>query len=396
MQVRNQTYLRRKNKTEIIKLLREKGMSYSDIARSLMLSNTAIAKICDDLISDGLIVRDGDMKGRTGIELTINGDYGYVLAVDLSGKMINICAADMHSNILLRRTIPDVVRINRSDFNNLLVIMREMTESETLADKTLRCISIATPGKMDENGLFILNPRFAGFENVSLKTIIEERFCCEVVVKNDVKLALEGEKTYGEVLNGVSDAIMLHIDVGTGSALLLDNKVYSGTHGFAGEIGYFKLNAFLTSDDDYGNLKYSNCFDTLSLYSILEVVKREVGSATGGYLKDLITKRGICADALTIKDMIDAYVSGDPVSVRAVNSAAAVLGSVAANLAEYLDIDVIIINGAAIDFGKDFLAAVSRTAKGKRIEFSSLMSDTTIMGAINAGITQAFNLKLAQ
>lgn len=76
MQVRNQTYLRRKNKEEIIKLLREKSMSYSDIARTLMLSNTAIAKIADDLISDGLIVRDGDAKGRTGIELKINGDYG--------------------------------------------------------------------------------------------------------------------------------------------------------------------------------------------------------------------------------------------------------------------------------------------------------------------------------
>ena len=80
MQVRNQTYLRRKNKEEIIKLLREKSMSYSDIARTLMLSNTAIAKIADDLISDGLIVRDGDAKGRTGIELNINSDYGYVFA----------------------------------------------------------------------------------------------------------------------------------------------------------------------------------------------------------------------------------------------------------------------------------------------------------------------------
>lgn len=132
MQVRNQTYLRRKNKEEIIKLLREKSMSYSDIARTLMLSNTAIAKIADDLISDGLIVRDGDGKGRTGIGLKINGDYGYVFAVDLSGKKINICAADMQSNILLRRTIPDVVHIERTDFENVLAIMKEMARAKRL------------------------------------------------------------------------------------------------------------------------------------------------------------------------------------------------------------------------------------------------------------------------
>lgn len=178
MQVRNQTYLRRKNKEEIIKLLREKGMSYSDIARTLMLSNTAIARIADDLISDGLIVRDGDAKGRTGIELKINSDYGYVFAVDLSGKKINICAADMQSNILLRRTIPDIVHIERTDFEKVLYIMKEMTESETLAGKVLRCISIATPGKMDEEGKFILNPRFGGIGNVSLKQLTEEKFPC--------------------------------------------------------------------------------------------------------------------------------------------------------------------------------------------------------------------------
>ena len=394
MQVRNQTYLRRKNKEEIIKLLREKSMSYSDIARTLMLSNTAIAKIADDLISDGLIVRDGEAKGRTGIELKINGDYGYVFAVDLSGKKINICAADMQSNILLRRTIPDIVHIERTDFEKVLSIMKEMTESETLAGKVLRCISIATPGKMDEEGKFILNPRFGGFGNVSLKQLTEEKFPCATVIKNDVKLALEGEKTYGSILTDVSDAIMFHIDVGTGSALMLNNKIYCGTRGFAGEIGYFRLDAFRTRDDDYGNLKYSNYFDTLSLYSVLDIVRREVSGGAKGYLTDLAGKRGVDAYGITIKDMTDAYIAGDPVTARALDSSARVLGSVAANLAEYLDIDMIVINGAAVDLGDNYLNAVRETARGKRVEYSSLMCDTTIMGAVNAGITQAFSLRL--
>ena len=66
----------------------------------------------------------------------------------------------------------------------------------------------------------------------------------------------------------------------------------------------------------------------------------------------------------------------------------------AANLAEYLDIDMMVINGAAIDLGERFRKAVEATARGKRVEFSSLMNDTTIMGAINAGVTQAFFSRL--
>lgn len=247
---------------------------------------------------------------------------------------------------------------------------------------------------MDEEGRFILNPRFGGFDNVSLKQLTEEKFSCATVIKNDVKLALEGEKTYGSILIDVSDAIMFHIDVGTGSALMFNNKIYCGTRGFAGEIGYFKLDAFRTRDDDYGNLKYSNYFDTLSLYSVLDIVRREVSGGAKGYLTDLVEKRGIDAYDITIKDMTDAYIAGDPVTARALDSSARILGSVAANLAEYLDIDMIVINGAAVDLGDNYLNAVRESSRGKRVEYSSLMSDTTIMGAVNAGITQAFFLRL--
>ena len=85
MQVRNQAYLRRRNKEDIINLLRQKSRSYSEIARVLKLSNTAIANIADDLIEDDIICRNGDTKGRTGIELSINGEYGYI---DDTGKIV--------------------------------------------------------------------------------------------------------------------------------------------------------------------------------------------------------------------------------------------------------------------------------------------------------------------
>ena len=63
MQVRNQSYLRRKNKNSILEILRTKTQSYSDIARELKLSNTAVSKIVDDLIEQDLVYRESDAKG---------------------------------------------------------------------------------------------------------------------------------------------------------------------------------------------------------------------------------------------------------------------------------------------------------------------------------------------
>lgn len=389
MQARNQSYLRMKNKKDIIWLLRDMSRSYSDIARVLKLSNTAVAKIADDLIADELILRDGDTKGRNGIMLRINSNYGYVFAVDLSGGTLKICAADMSSKIILRQTISEVVSFQRSDFDRVIAQMHAMTQSPQLKGKKLCCISLATPGKLNESGEFLSNPRFKGFENVTVKEELHKAFGCDVVVKNDVNLAMEGEKAYGS-LKDVENALMLHIDVGTGAAFMLDGQVYVGCHGFAGEIGYFRLNMFSTESDNYDNLYYSNYFDSLSLFSALSILQRETIYGAEGYLSEYVKEKGITCSQIPIEAMLAAYRAGDPLTQKVLNSSARVIGTVANNLCELLDIDTIVLNGAVIELGQRYLDAVAPYAGNRTVQFSSLLEDATLMGALNAGLTQFF------
>lgn len=390
MQVRNQTYLRMKNKEDIINLLREQSRSYSDIARVLRLSNTAVGKIADDLIAHNLIRRESDTKGRTGITLSINADFGYILAVDLSGRDLNICAADFESKILLRRNISEVVSFERRDFDRVIETMREMTESDLLRGRRLCCISVATPGKLKDSGEFLLNPRFKGFENVSIKKVLNETFGCDVVVKNDVNLAMEGEKAYGSVLRDAKNALMLHVDVGTGAALMLNGKIYEGSHGFAGEIGYFKLNMFSSEADSFDNLSYSNFYDSVSLFSSLAILRREVQNGAAGYLKDYVKEQGVEPYDIPIRTMVDAYRAGDPLTRRVVNASGRIIGTVAANIAELLDVDIVLLNGAVTELGEPFLEVVASYVEGKTVRYSGLMENATLMGAINAGLTQSF------
>lgn len=390
MQVRNQSSLRYKNKEDVINLLREKNRSYSELARILHLSNTAIAKIADDLIAHGLIKRESDTKGRTGILLSINADFGYVLAVDLSGKELNLCAADFDGKILLKRTIQEVVSFERKDFDRVIETMWEMVKTPLLARKKLCCISVASPGKFKDSGEIILNPRFKGFENVSISKVLQSMFKCEVVIKNDVNLAMEGEKAYGTALKNVDNALMLHVDVGTGSALMLGGKVYEGTNGFAGEIGFFKLNMMSVNPDNFDNLNYSNIYDSVSLYSSLAVLRRETHEGAEGYLKEYVEKHGVPAYDLNIKTMMEAYRANDTLTRRVVNSAGRVIGTVASNIAEFLDIDTIVLNGAVVQLGEPFLNAVSENLADKTVRYCTLMENTTLMGAVYVGLTKAF------
>lgn len=391
MQVRNQTYLRRKNKGEIVRLLRDRSRSYSELARALKLSNAAIAKIADDLIADGIIKRESDMKGRTGITLSVNADFGYVVAVDFSHWQINICVSDFASNILLQETFSGV-NLSPEELGYLIDAVHRLMKDERLSGMELKCIAVATPGKIDkESGKFILNPRFKNWGGISLKETFEREFHCLVVVKNDINLALSGEKMYGNVLRDSDNALMLHIDVGTGAAIMIGGKVYEGSHGFAGEVGYFKLNMLLCDPDNYGNLTYSNYYDGISLFSALSVVKREVAAEHACIIGQWLKESGTTWEDITIQMMIKAYKLGDELVVRVIDSAAHIVGTFAGNIAELLDVDTVVLNGSVIELGEPYLKEIVRFAGGYPVVFSDLRDKATIMGAINAGILAAIN-----
>ena len=393
MQVRNQTYLRRRNKEDIINLLREQSRSYSDIARVLKLSNTAIAKIADDLIADDIICRDGDTKGRAGINLSINQDYGYVIAIDFSRWQIDCCAADFSGKVLVKHRI-DNINFLPEDLNKLIEEVYALKSEEVLKGRTLRCIALASPGKIDkESGKFILNPRFKSWRNISLKEVFSEEFGCLVTIKNDINLALSGEKMYG-VLKDVNNALMLHVDVGAGAAILINGKVYEGSRGFAGEVGYFKLNMLLSDEDNYGNLNYANYYDSTSLFSSLSIVKREVFSGCDSIIQTWLRERKMGWDEITIEMMIDAYRLGDVLVRKVLDSAARVIGTFAGCVSEMLDVDTIVLNGSVIRLGEPYLKQVEKYAGGYPVLYSGLAENATIMGAIDAGIRATYDERM--
>ncbi len=387
MQVRNQSYLRRKNKQSVIDLLRKKSQSYSDLARELKLSNTAIGKIVDDLIEQNLVLRAGETKGRTGISLSVNADYGCIVAVDLSRFQVSISVADFASNILVGSTLEMLSFRESGDIDKIFKEIHSLLESEKVKDKQLLCISIASPGKIDkESGEFILNPRFHALGSVSFRTIFGKEFGCPVVVRNDINLALLGEKTYGTVLKDVDNALMLHVDVGVGSALLIGGKVYEGSHGFAGEIGYFKLNMFLTDEDNYGNLNYANYYDSTSLFTSLDIVKREIFLGRESILQEKLQREGRSWNDLTIQEILAAYRAQDELVVKVINSAAGVMGTFAYSLCEFLDVEKVVLIGSVVELGEEYLRNIAKYTKGYPVAYSQLAENATTMGAINAGI----------
>ena len=388
MIVRNQTYLRKKNKEEILTLLREKTCSYSELARAMCLSNAAIAKIAEDLIVDGVIQRESETKGRTGINLSINADYGYVFAVDFSKWRVEFCAADFNGKIL-KNDVMDGIKFQQADINLLIGKLQDWMQDEALKSLKLRSIALASPGKIDKNsGEFLDNPRFEKIDG-SLKSIFERAFNCPVVLKNDIKLALWGEKSFGTELKGVDNAMMIHIDVGTGAALFLNGKVYEGARGFSGEIGYFKINTSLLGDDHYQNINLANYFDSLSLFSALSDVKREIFARNPSVIHEWLKAENKTWNDISIQMMINAYIKGDLLVRRILDAQAKIVGSFIDCMAEFLDVEKIILCGSVVELGNAYLAQINASMKNIKAVYSALQERAVMLGAIDVAITRA-------
>ncbi len=70
-----------------------------------------------------------------------------------------------------------------------------------------------------------------------LKEILEERFGLPAAIENDGNAALLAEAKYG-VLQGYENAGMIVLGTGIGGAFLLDGRLHTGRHGFAGMLSF--------------------------------------------------------------------------------------------------------------------------------------------------------------
>jgi predicted NBD/HSP70 family sugar kinase len=113
------------------------------------------------------------------------------------------------------------------------------------------------PGLADtEKGLWI-EACFSGIRNVPIGDILAKEFGIPVFIDNDANNCALAEKAFG-VCKDCTDFIWLTVSNGCGAALFLDNRIYRGIRGTAGEIGHICVeenNGYRCGCGNYGCLE---------------------------------------------------------------------------------------------------------------------------------------------
>ncbi len=159
------------------------------------------------------------------------------IGLDLGGSTLKAVAADLQGNVLRQHVVEAGGRIPRGD---LLAAMKVAVGSVSRSGGGAP-VGLALAGALQPDGTMLPSstnlPNIAGQPLVSL---FESELRCPVRVDNDARAAMRGEAWSGAARH-VRNALAISFGTGIGSGIMLDRKIWTGSHGRAGEIGVWKM-----------------------------------------------------------------------------------------------------------------------------------------------------------
>ena len=302
-----------------------------------------------------------------------------VFAVDLGGTHLRVALVDGTGRILqqLKQETP------KGDSAECVVAALVSAAEKWGSDRdSIVAASIMVPGAVDSDKAVVVQaPNLPSLTNFALKAELEQRLGWPVLLENDANAAAVGEMWLGAA-RGCSDVISVTLGTGVGGGIILDGRLWRGTHGSAGEIGHTTVDPFSGLKCKCGN---TGCLELFaSATAIVRMTREKLSSFPQSVLK---------TEDLSAVKVYEAGRNGDELALTVFTQFGMYLGISLANLMNLIDPQVIVLSGGAVN-GWDLFAPEMYRQVGERA-FRAIAQQVRIARAEcgdNAGLLGAAHL----
>ncbi len=269
-----------------------------------------------------------------------------ILAVDIGGTNFRLALGTSDGRIM-KRVTGSTDRSGGAQW----MIERILNEGRRLLASSPGKVSacgISFGGPVDFDAQRIVNStHVSGWDNLAIPEAIQRGLGVPAIVDNDANVGALGEFTFGAG-RGCRHLIYYNIGTGIGAGIIIDNEIYRGANGNAGELGHVPV----LVDGPLCDCGNRGCLEALSSGTSIgrrgeEAVSRQPHRGCG--------IRKAAGGPITSKAVFDAARTGNGLALELVNETCRYLGMGMAAAMNALAPEAIVIGGSVAKAGKVLL-----------------------------------------
>ncbi|MFG2044704.1 ROK family transcriptional regulator [Dactylosporangium sp. NPDC048998] len=364
------------------------GTSRVEIAELTGLTPQTVSGIVRRLIDEGIVREDGARSssgGKPRTVLRINADAGRAVGLHFDPVELACVVVDLLGRPLVTARRPTPAGIDPADVTAAMagLVDEVLAEAGVGRDRVLG-VGLATPGPIDQSlGEVISPPQLSDWTRVPLKQMVADATGLPVTLDNDATAAAIGERWAGAG-RGVANFAYFFLGTGVGGGLVLGHQVHRGGSMNAAEFGH-------TSVTESGPACYCGNRGCLESYinpaALVADAHRRLAAGGESALRKAFRREPSTVDHGAL---CRAAAAGDELAAGVIGRAAEHLATVAVNVVNIVDVELIILGGHGIrhvesQFQRAVVAALGERAIARRIRrvdvaLSPLGDDAAVVG----------------
>ena len=216
------------NRLRILNLIHQnREISRAELSRQLKLNKVTVSAIVAGLLEENLAVelgKSGGAPGRNAMALGINSGARLLLVFDVGLWKTRYGACDLSGRMICQEEVftPEDHRLEV--FLDSLGAYAGRIRENLPADTVFLGAALAVSGLVDSAAGVVKHSPNWEWRNVDLRERLSRRLGLPVVMDNNVRAMLLGERWFGEVGSG-GTVFYINWAQGIGSALMVENRI---------------------------------------------------------------------------------------------------------------------------------------------------------------------------
>lgn len=380
--------VRSHNLSRVLRLIHETGpISRAAIVRRTGLSATTVSALANLLLRSGMVCEAGEGQSRGGrppILLQFEYASRHLLGIDIGASHVNSILMDLQGKVVARQRAGfDSLGQPEPTIDLVYQHIRALFPTGRSNSTGILGVGVGVPAPLEGEHLDrvsdVIMPAWKDFDFIG---DLRAKLGVPVYLDNDANLGAIAEKWWGSG-RGVVDLAYIKLGTGVGSGLIINNEIYRGYGGTAGEIGHTTINP----DGPLCRCGNRGCLES---YVGIPAILAEIGRRRRA--------SGLDGTPMRIDEVVEASET-DPICRDVIQTAGRLLGIAIANLLNIFNPELVLLGGKLVGAGDVLMDAVRasaaervmpKAAQKSTLALSSLREDVVAIGAATLALHNAF------